>query len=60
MTDFYSNHGKHLMKQEGMNQNDLKDMITRRAYFFVALWAAGVLLLYGVGGYLGVRALHGY
>lgn len=48
------------MKQEGMNQNDLKDMITRRAYFFVALWAAGILFLYGVGGYLGVRALHGY
>lgn len=48
------------MTQEGMKQNDLKDMITRRAYFFVVLWAAGILLLYAIGGYLGVRQLQGY
>jgi len=48
------------MTQEGMNQNNLKDTITRRGYSFVALWAAGILLLYAVGGYLGVRQLQGY
>jgi hypothetical protein len=45
------------MTQEGVSQNDIKDIITRRAYFFVALWAAGILLLYAIGGYLGVRSL---
>jgi hypothetical protein len=28
-------------------------------YLFLALWAAG-LLLYAIGGYFGVRTLHGY
>jgi hypothetical protein len=48
------------MTQEDASQNDLKGVITRRAYFFVALWAAGILLLYAIGGYLGVRQLQGY
>ena len=48
------------MTQEGVNQNDLKDMITSRGNSFVALWAAGILLLYAVGGYFGVRQLLGY
>jgi hypothetical protein len=29
-------------------------------YLFLALWAAGLLLLYATGGYFGVRTLHGY
>jgi len=29
------------MKQEGMNQNDLKDTITSRGFLFVILWAVG-------------------
>jgi len=45
---------------ENLSQNGLKDTITRRAYFFVALWAAGILLLYAIGGYLGVRTLLNY
>jgi hypothetical protein len=48
------------MTQEGLSQGDLKDRITRRAFWFVALWAAGILLLYAIGGYLGVRGLQGY
>jgi hypothetical protein len=48
------------MTQEGMNQNDMKEMITRRGFLFVILSAAGVLLLYAIGGYLGVRQLQGY
>lgn len=46
--------------QESMNQNDLKDMITSRGFLFVILWATGILLLYAIGGYLGVRQLQGY
>jgi len=48
------------MTQEGLGQNDLKDTMTPRGYRFVALWAAGILLLYAVGGYFGVRTLQGY
>ena len=48
------------MTQEDLNQHDLKDRITSRGIFFVILWAAGILLLYAVGGYLGVRTLQGY
>jgi hypothetical protein len=40
--------------------DDLKDTITRRAYFFVALWAAGILLLYAISGFFGVRTLLSY
>jgi hypothetical protein len=36
------------MAQEGMSQIDSKDTITRRANFFVALWAGGILLLYAM------------
>jgi len=48
------------MTQEDLNQNDLKDMITSRGFLFVILWAAGILLFYAIGGYLGVRALLTY
>jgi hypothetical protein len=48
------------MTQEGVNQNDLKNTITSRGFLFVILWAAGILLLYAVGGYLGVRTLLTY
>jgi hypothetical protein len=39
---------------------DLKDTITRRGYCFLVFWAAGILLLYGIGGYFGVRTLQDY
>jgi len=45
---------------ETVNQNDVQETITRRAFFLVALWAAGILLLYAIGGYLGVQQLQGY
>lgn len=48
------------MMRSGDDQNDLKDKITRRGYRFVILWAVGILLLYGIGGYVGVRTLQGY
>ena len=48
------------MMRSGDDQNDLKDKITRRGYHFVILWAAGILLLYGISGYIGVRTLQGY
>jgi hypothetical protein len=48
------------MMQENLGLNNLKDTITRRGYRFVILWAVGILLLYAVGGYLGVRTLQGY
>ena len=45
------------MAQEDFSKNDPKDRITRKGYWFVFLWAAGILFLYAVGGYLGVRTL---
>jgi hypothetical protein len=48
------------MTRSDVGRNDLKDTITRRSYRFVILWAAGVLLLYGIGGYIGVWTLQGY
>ena len=48
------------MTQEGVGQEDFKDGISRAGYSFVALWAVGLLLLYGIGGYFGVRTLQGY
>ena len=48
------------MAEESINPNNLKDTITRRGYRFVILWAVGILFLYGIGGYLGVRTLQGY
>ena len=48
------------MTQEDLKQSDLKDTITRGGYRFLILWAAGILLLYAVGGYLGVRTLLTY
>jgi hypothetical protein len=48
------------MAQKGVGQDDLKDSISRAGYSFVALWAVGLLLLYALGGYFGVRTLQGY
>ena len=48
------------MTPEGVGQDDCKDSISRAGYSFVALWAAGLLLLYAIGGYFGVRTLQGY
>jgi hypothetical protein len=48
------------MTREGVGQEDFKDGISRAGYSFVALWAVGLLLLYGIGGYFGVRTLQEY
>jgi len=48
------------MAEESINPNNLKETITRRGYCFVAIWAAGILLLYSIFGYLGVRQLQVY
>jgi hypothetical protein len=48
------------MTPKGTGQEDFKDSISRTGYSFVALWAAGLLLLYAIGGYFGVRTLQGY
>jgi hypothetical protein len=48
------------MTQEGTGQDDCKNSISRAGYSFVALWAAGLLLLYAIGGYFGVRTLQGH
>jgi hypothetical protein len=45
---------------EKIPQSDAKDTITPRAYRLVALWAAGILLLYAIGGYMGIRQLQCY
>jgi hypothetical protein len=49
--------GGNLVNKEVAGQNDLKERMTRRGYRLVALWAIGILLIYAVGGYLGVRTL---
>ena len=41
-------------------QSDAKVRITPRAYRLVALWAAGILILYTIGGYMGIRQLQRY
>ena len=48
------------MTRENVGQDDFKDSITPAGYSFVALWAAGLLLLYALGGYFGARTLQGY
>jgi hypothetical protein len=45
------------MTQDDLSRNDFKDTITRKGYWFVAVWAAGILFLYFMSGYLGVRTL---
>jgi hypothetical protein len=45
---------------EKMPQSDAKDRITPKAYRLVAIWAAGILLLYAIGGYFGIRQLQHY
>jgi hypothetical protein len=37
-----------------------KDIITKRDYRFVTFWAAGILVLFALAGYWGVRQLHAY
>jgi len=41
------------MTPKGAGQENCKDSISRAGYAFVALWAAGLLLLYAIGGYFG-------
>jgi len=48
------------MTKKGIGQDDFKDSISPAGYSFVALWAAGLLLLYALGGYFGARTLQGY
>jgi hypothetical protein len=48
------------MTQERVGQDDCKDAISRAGYSFVAVWAAGLLLLYAIGGTFGVRTLQEY
>jgi hypothetical protein len=48
------------MTPKGAGQENCKDSISSAGYSFVALWAAGLLLLYAIGGYFGVRTLEGY
>jgi hypothetical protein len=48
------------MAQEDLDQSNLKDTITHKGYWFVALWAAGILLLYAISGFFGVRTLLSY
>jgi hypothetical protein len=48
------------MTPKGAGQENCKDSISRAGYAFVALWAAGLLLLYAIGGCFGVRTLQGY
>jgi hypothetical protein len=43
-----------------ITQPDERDTITLRAYRLVALWAVGILLLYAIGGYFGIRQLQRY
>ncbi len=38
----------------------IKDMVSRKGLLFVALWSAGILFLYAIGGYIGVRQLQLY
>jgi len=45
---------------EGKMEGSGADMLTRRGRWFVALWSAGVLILYALGGYAGVRQLRLY
>jgi hypothetical protein len=45
---------------ETLTQTDSKDTITPRGYWLVALWAVGILLLYGIGGFFGIRQLQDY
>jgi hypothetical protein len=45
---------------ENILQTNSKDKITGRNYRFVALWAAGLILLYAITGYFAVRQLQSY
>ena len=48
------------MKREMKTPDHTPNMITRKEALMVALWAAMLIALYVVLGYLGVRQLHGY
>jgi hypothetical protein len=45
---------------ERIGRNGSKETITRRAFLFLSLWAAFILLIYAGGGYFGVRQLRKY
>lgn len=47
-------------EEEQPVHNEIPEPMTPGGKRFLRLWAAGVLLLYLVGGYLGVRTLRGY
>ena len=49
-----------LVTQEDPKQRDPAGSITRGGYWFLAIWACGILLLYAVTGYVGVGKLLGY
>jgi hypothetical protein len=46
--------------EERSGRNGSKEKISGRAYFLLALWSAGILVLFAVGGYFGTRLLRGY
>ena len=48
------------MGEEQTVLTERQDEISPGAYRFVVSWAAGLLLLYAVGGFLGARLLRGY
>jgi hypothetical protein len=48
------------MKGENPSRKALNEAVTARGYFFITLWALGMILLYGLGGYLGANKLRGY
>jgi hypothetical protein len=48
------------MAQNDLSESDPKNTITRAGYWWLAVWALGLLLLYSAGGYAGVRQLLGY
>ncbi len=45
---------------EKLTETNVKEKITQRGCFFVILWATGILLLYGIGGFFGIRTLQDY
>ncbi len=48
------------LAEEQPVQSEPQNEITPGGYRFVVVWAAGLLLLYALGGYFGVRVLRGY
>jgi hypothetical protein len=48
------------MAEEQLNISDRPNEISPQGHRFVILWAAGLLLLYALGGYFGANLLRGY